>query len=386
MARPTSDALAARHARLRKGLAAAGLDALIVTHIPNVRYLTGFAGSTAAVVIDAAGLAIVTDGRYATEVASEIVPGCPGLRFVKVDPTYDATIGRVAAQGGGTRIGFEASYLPVRRYEALSAAIAAATGGDGAQRRLIGADRMVESGRLLKDAGEQGIFRRAGGMLDAVVGEVLAGLRAGQRECDIAATIDYALRRGGFERPSFDTIVASGPHSALPHARPTGRALETGDLVVLDFGGVHDGYSVDITRTVSVGAPGAEAFRLYRAVADAHAAAGQAARPGARVTDVDEAARAVLESRGLGEAFSHATGHGLGLEIHEEPRVGPRRADIPGVAPAGRDEPLAEGLVFTIEPGAYVPGIGGVRVEDDVLVTAGGLEWLTGVSRELRVV
>jgi Xaa-Pro aminopeptidase len=201
-----------------------------------------------------------------------------------------------------------------------------------------------------------------------------------------SATIDYALRQGGFERPAFDTIVASGPHSALPHARPTGRMLEAGDLVVLDFGGVHDGYSVDITRTVSVGPAGAEASRLYRAVIDAHAAAGAAARPGARVTAVDEAARSVLESHGLGPAFSHATGHGLGLEIHEEPRVGPRRADIPGVAPAGRDELLAEGLVFTIEPGAYVPGVGGVRVEDDVLVTAGGLEWLTGVSREFRVV
>jgi Xaa-Pro aminopeptidase len=245
---------------------------------------------------------------------------------------------------------------------------------------------MVEDARLRKDAAEVDTFRRAGALISAVAREAVAGVRAGQPEWEVAADIDDRIRRGGFERPAFETIVASGPNGALPHARPGDRRLQPGDLVVLDFGGVYDGYCVDITRTVSVGTPSAEARRLYDAVAAAQEAAAAAIRPAGAVSDVDEAARGVLERLGFGPAFTHATGHGLGLEIHEEPRVGPRRTDVPGVPPAGRDDRLEPGLVFTIEPGAYLPGLGGVRIEDDVLVTETGVEWLTDVPRALRVV
>jgi Xaa-Pro aminopeptidase len=362
-------------------MAASGLDALIVLHLPNVRYLTGFTGSTALVVLTPAEAVFITDGRYTTTVETVVAPNCPGLRLVTVDPTYDATLARIVSECGGGAVGFEAAQMSVKRFDWLQAALGQAGGP-----ALKAVDRVVEAIRVVKDAVEQSTFRQAGVLLDAVAADVLASVRAGMRECDLAAEIDYKLRRGGFEKPSFDTIVASGPHAAMPHARPDDRVLAAGDLVVLDFGGVHDGYCVDLTRTVSVGEPGPEARRLYAAVAEAQLAGVGAVRPGAPVTNVDEAARGVLERFGLGPAFSHATGHGLGLEIHEEPRVGPRRADIPGVPPAGTDLILEPGVVITVEPGAYVPGLGGVRIEDDVLVTRDGVEWLTHVARELRVV
>jgi Xaa-Pro aminopeptidase len=381
---PPADLLAARHARVRAALAHAGLDALVVFHLPNIRYLTGFPGSTAIVVLAPRELALITDGRYVTEVETHVAPGCPGLRLVKVDPTYDATLAAFLRAFEGTRVGFESAHVTVKRFDALAAALR-----DSPSRRpveLVPVERLVEAPRLVKDAAEIATFRQAGAMISAVARDVLNGLRAGQREWEVAADIDDRIRRGGFERPAFDTIVASGPNGALPHARPGERRLQPGDLVVLDFGGVYDGYCVDLTRTVSVGPPGAEARRLYEAVAEAQEAAAAAVRPSGVVTDVDEAARGTLERLGFGPAFTHATGHGLGLEIHEEPRVGPRRADIPGVPPAGRDERLEPGLVFTIEPGAYLPGFGGVRIEDDVLVTETGVAWLTDVPRALRVV
>jgi Xaa-Pro aminopeptidase len=386
MAQPPADLLTARHASVRAALAREGLDALVVFHLPNIRYLTGFPGSTAILVLERDGMALITDGRYVTEVETNVAPGCPGLKLVKVDSTYDATLASFLRGADCPRAGFESAYLTVKRFDALSSALRDTASRHGGAGALIPAERLVEASRIRKDAGEQETFRRAGRLISAVAREVLERVRPGQPEWEVAADIDDRIRRGGFERPAFDTIVASGPNGALPHAKPGDRVLQPGDLVVLDFGGVYDGYCVDITRTVCIGVPGPEARRIYDAVAAAQLAAAGAARPGGAVTDVDEAARGVLEQHGLGPAFSHATGHGLGLEVHEEPRVGPRRANIPGVPPAGRDDLLEAGVVFTIEPGAYVPGVGGVRVEDDVLVTETGVEWLTDVPRELRVV
>ena len=183
------------------------------------------------------------------------------------------------------------------------------------------------------------------------------------------------MREAGYERPAFDTIVASGPHSAMPHYRAGTRVLASGDLVVLDFGGVLDGYCCDLTRTVSIGPPSREMRRVYEAVRDAQAAAIAAVKPGIDASVVDTAARDVVRDRGLAEAFGHGTGHGLGLDVHEEPRVGKPRADLAPVI-------LAPNMVFTIEPGAYLPGSGGVRIEDDVLVTERGCELLTHVGRD----
>jgi Xaa-Pro aminopeptidase len=246
---------------------------------------------------------------------------------------------------------------------------------------IVPTDGIVEGLRVTKDAAELDVLREAGRRLSGVARALISGdtVQAGRSERDVAADIDLALKRAGFSRPAFETIVAGGPNAALPHARPGDRELAVGDLVVLDFGGVLDGYSVDLTRTLFLGEPDAEARRLYRAVAEAQDAALAAVGPGVTADVVDSAARDVLVRHGLGEAFGHGTGHGLGLDVHEEPRVGRRRAEGPEPAM------LAPGMVITIEPGAYVPGFGGVRIEDDVIVTETGSERITDVPRDARL-
>ena len=227
----------------------------------------------------------------------------------------------------------------------------------------------------MKDADELAILREAGARLSEVATAILDDqvVAVGRREVDVAAEVDHRMRRAGFSRPAFDTIVASGPNSALPHARPTGRRIEAGDPVVLDFGGVFRRYCVDLTRTLCPGGASPTLDRMHAAVADAQRQALSAVGPGVDPAAVDAAARETLARAGLGDAFGHSTGHGLGLEIHEAPRLGQRR---PGAAP---DAPLDPGVVCTIEPGAYVVGTGGIRIEDDVAVTATGHERLTDV-------
>jgi Xaa-Pro aminopeptidase len=228
----------------------------------------------------------------------------------------------------------------------------------------------------VKDQFEIETFREAARRLSGVARRLRSFVAEGRSELQVAADIDAAVRGAGFERPAFETIVASGPNSARPHARPGSRRLAAGEGVVLDFGGVYDGYCVDLTRTLPVGQPAAELLRLARAVREAHAAAISAVRPGVVPSEIDRAARDVLVEHGLGEAFGHGTGHGLGLEVHEDPRI----SKLPGALP---NESVVPGMVFTIEPGAYVDGVGGVRIEDDVLVTADGCEVLTDVPIDL---
>ena len=255
----------------------------------------------------------------------------------------------------------------------MSADLASRAPGFGAAERcpvLVATERVVERRRLIKDAGEIATLREAGRRLSAIALNLPDLVRIGRSEQEIAADVEAAMRAGGFDRPAFETIVASGTNSALPHARPSRRALQAGDAVVVDFGGVYDGYCVDLTRTLQVGAGAAALRRLFNAVAEAHAAAIAAVRPGALASAIDAAARDVLTRHGLGQAFGHGTGHGLGLEIHEEPRIAKAAA-------AQADLPVAPGMVFTIEPGAYVAGLGGVRIEDDVLVVDGGCDLLT---------
>jgi len=247
---------------------------------------------------------------------------------------------------------------------------------------LVPTEALVERLRVVKDAHEIDMLRRGAQLLSPVAVDIMNDAKPGISEQELAAKVDWRIKSAGFERCSFETIVASGPNSALPHARAGERVLREGDLVVLDFGGVYGGYCVDLTRTVALGEPDAEMVRVYQAVLEAQRAAIAAVKPGVRAGDIDAAARETLAGHGLAEAFGHSTGHGLGVEIHETPRIGPRREAAGGV-PAPPDEAIEPGMVFTIEPGAYLPGWGGVRIEDDVLVTSDGVEVLTNVPTSL---
>ena len=362
--------LDARHAALRSSLADLGIDALVVTSRPNVIYLTNFTGSAGVVVLRPDSVQLVTDFRYVEEVEAQQRAGwaCPGMALVRVDTTYDETV--LASLRGCRRVGFEGGHLTVSRSRWFERSLAG--GGE-----WVPTDGLVEQARLVKDAWEIGTLREAGRRLSGAARQVLASVAAGQSESDVAWHIAACLREAGFEKPAFDTIVASGPNGALPHARPGKRILSEGDLVVLDFGGVYDSYCVDLTRTVAIGRSSDLMRDVYEAVRDAHDRAIALVAPGVSRFAIDAAARECLTSWGLGEAFGHGTGHGLGIEVHEDPRIGRRRVtDV-------TDDPVRPGMVFTIEPGAYLPGWGGVRIEDDVLVTTEGVEALTDVPTDL---
>jgi Xaa-Pro aminopeptidase len=377
MSHAPSPALKRRHTIIRDDIAARGLDALVVTSLPNVLYLTNFTGSSATLVITADRLYFITDFRYeATVHDAQSTPfACPDLELVLVEGSYDGTLAELLGAHGWRRIGFEASHLTVGRWEWLKATLGA---GVPPAPELIATERTVERARVIKDAYEIDTLREAARRLSQVALGVTAEVRRGHTERDVALAVDRRIRQAGFERSAFDTIVASGPNAALPHARPGERTITEGDLVVLDFGGVYDSYCVDLTRTVSVGPASQRVQEVYAAVRDAHNRAIAAVAPGRSRFAIDAAARDALAGHGLGEAFGHGTGHGLGLEVHEDPRIARRRPDVDT-----QDEHVAPGMIFTIEPGAYLAGWGGVRIEDDVLVTDNGVEVLTDVTTEL---
>lgn len=323
---------------------------------------------------------LVVDSRYATA-AAEVLggpAGCPELVLVLVESSYEQAIATHVEQAGslagGRILGIESTHMTVAQYEWFERTFA----GSVTVKPTSG---LVEEGRAVKDADELSTLRDAGRRISSVMTEALAGLRPGLSEREVAADIDRSIVRAGFERSAFETIVAAGPNTALPHARPSHRMLESGQLVLLDFGGVLDGYCVDLTRVASIGDPSDEAVAWHRAVRDAHAAALAAVRPGVSTDEVDGAARRALVEHGLAEAFSHGTGHGLGIEVHEAPRIGKRRdpSDVEGT-------PIRTGMVFTVEPGVYVPTRGGIRLEDDLVVTETGCDLLTNVPLDLCLV
>ena len=371
------DTLAARHAKLRHALVAADLDGFIVTHLPNVFYLTNFLGTAGIAVVTRDRLYLILDFRYASAAQAfwDTPHGCPDAEIVPVDRTYDETLVALVKRLQPTRVGIEGSQVPVIRANQLTRSIGAAS-------EIVLTESIVERLRIIKDPHEIEMLRRGAQLLSPVAVDIINDAKAGITEQELAAKVDFRIKSAGFERCSFETIVASGPHSALPHAHPGDRRLRDGDLVVLDFGGVYGGYCVDLTRTVALGAPDAEMARVYDAVLEAQKAAIAAVKPGVRAGDIDAAARSTLARHGLAEAFGHTTGHGLGVEIHETPRIGPRREAV-GDAPAPPDDLIEPGMVFTIEPGAYLTGWGGVRIEDDVLVTSDGVEVLTNVPTSL---
>jgi len=370
----SSATLGQRHAQLRAALRQRGAAALLVSTPNNIRYLTNHAGSSGALVVTADTMHLLVDFRYeeAVRQLQETAAACPSLQMWPVPASYDEAVVACVLEVGLNDVAFEGQHVSVARFDWLRRAFEAR----GATVALSPTQGLVEAGRAIKDAAEVALLREAGRRLGGVVEAAFGAIAAGRTEREVAGTIEAALRAAGYERTAFDTIVASGPHSALPHHRAGGRQLGRGELVVLDFGGVLDGYCCDLTRTVAVGDPGPERRRIHDAVREAQQAAIEAIRPGIMTSAVDAAARDVLVRHDLGEAFGHGTGHGLGLDVHEEPRLTRPRADVPPV-------PLEPGMVFTIEPGAYVPGLGGVRIEDDILVTDTGYEVLTSAPREL---
>jgi Xaa-Pro aminopeptidase len=381
---PPRDTLAVRHARLRQAIHAAGLDGAVITHLPNVFYLTNFQGTAGIVVAMQDKLYLILDFRYSAAAKSlwDSPYGCPDGEIVPVDRTYDETLAALIKKLQPRRLGIEGEHVPVNRANDLAHSLADGNvPGDSVT--LLPTDGLVERLRIVKDAHEIEMLRKGGQLLSTVAADVLKEIKPGMKEQVFAARIDWHIKTAGFERYSFETIVASGPNSALPHAHPGERVMREGDLVVLDFGGVYGGYCVDLTRTVALGTPDAEMARVHGAVLEAQTAAIEAVKPGARAGDIDAAARGTLGRHKLAEAFGHSTGHGLGVEIHETPRIGPRR-EATGTTPAPPDVAIEPGMVFTIEPGAYLPGWGGVRIEDDVLVTSDGVEVLTHVPKGLR--
>lgn len=348
---------------LRARLPEAGVDALLVTTLANVRYLTGFTGSAGMLAVTAGGALLTTDGRYRTQSAEQVSAAGAAV---------DIEIGGAQAQrealagvlGRAGRVGLEAddiSWNASRRW--------ADDLGQGSE--LVATSGLVEGLREVKDEGEVARMARAAAIADAALGEVLPLLASAVSrrvtEEEFALALDTAMRRGGAESTAFETIVAAGPNSAKPHHHPSDRPIGAGEAVVVDFGATFDGYRSDMTRTFCVGGdPTGELARVFEVVRASQAQGVAAVHPGAGTKEVDDVCRQVIAEAGWAERFEHGTGHGVGLDIHEAPTVSPLGTAI-----------LAPGVVVTVEPGVYLPGVGGVRIEDTLVVTDDGSRALT---------
>ncbi|MBI1749278.1 MAG: aminopeptidase P family protein [Acidobacteria bacterium] len=350
-----------RQERLRKALRAAKADAFLTLHGPNVLYLCGFSGSSAALLVEPRGARLWTDSRYTFQAAEEVASA--GVRIVK--GSLLAAVGERLRKLSALHVGFEASRLTVQQLQLLRKAA-------GSKVRWQKVHSLLEAQRAVKEPGEIALMQKSAALGSQVFEDVLPLIRPGVREFELAAEIEYRMRRLGASGPAFETIVAFGERSALPHARPTQRRLRKNELVVLDLGAILRHYCCDLTRTVYFGRAPARIRGWYQAVLEAQTAARSALRPGVTAGQVDEAARSVLQKHRLGRFFTHSTGHGLGLEVHEDPSLA-----------AGQQQKLQSFNVVTLEPGVYVQGVGGIRIEDDAVVTPGEARILTTARREL---
>lgn len=353
---------AARRARLAAVLAERDADAALVTSLVNVRYLTGLASSNAAVLVTAGGEAVLaTDPRYAGTAERD----CPDVELV-IDRRTALVLAERVATGKPARLAYETHQVTVERFEQLTEAAAGV--------ELVSLVRAVEELRRVKDESELALLAEACALTDRAFTEVLPAIRAGLTERELAVALERRMVDLGADRPAFESIVASGPNGAVPHHRPGDRTIAAGDLVTMDFGALYQGYHADMTRTVAVGQPAAWQRDLYELVHRAQRAGCAAARPGAETLQVDAAARQVIEQAGHGEEFPHGLGHGVGLEIHEAPLMGYDKTGTLGAR-----------VPVTIEPGVYVSGRGGVRIEDTLVVRADDPQILTQTTKELLV-
>lgn len=357
------NATAPRLARLRRTLRARGLDALVLFASPRVRYLTGFTGSSGLLAVLPGDTRLVTDGRYDRQAREET----RGVAITTASGGLLEAAARLALLRRARRVGFEPDHVSVSAWKDLRRAFPRCA--------FVPAPGILESMMAVKDAGEVAEIRRAVGISELVSRDLLGLIAPGMRESEIAGEIVRRHRMYGADGDAFEPIVASGPRSALPHARSSSRAIRNGDLLLMDFGCVCSGYASDLTRTLGVGRVPRDLRRVYDVVRDAQQAALEAARGGLDARALDAVARRPIAAAGYGRRFPHALGHGLGLHLHERPRIAPRST-----------ERLTAGSVVTIEPGIYLPGRGGIRIEDDVLLTEQGCEVLSRIPREIFLV
>ncbi len=349
-----------RMTRLRAAMTKARCDMLLVTHLPNIRYLSGFTGSSGALLVGTKNF-FFTDGRYAEQADKEVV----GAKVVIAKRPALIAAATQASRMKKRRLGIEAEHLSVSAYGAIAEALPQ-------NARLVATSGLVERLRMIKESAEIDCLREAIELGCDLLPVAQKAIRRGVKEVEVAAGIEFAARKAGATAMSFETIVAAGPRSALPHGIASDAPIPSSGFVVLDYGVILHGYCSDMTRTVHVGRADQEERDLYRAVLDAQMAAISACAPGVKLAEVDAAARDVLKQAKLDKFFIHSTGHGVGLEIHEPPRVA-----------QGQKEVLRPGMVITIEPGIYQAGKRGIRIEDVVAITNTGYELLTAARKEL---
>lgn len=348
-----------RQQRLRAKMQAFGIDALLVTHMPNIRYLCGFTGSAGVLAVTQRGAAFITDGRYDEQAHAEV-------KDARISIAKGPALLAGAKQASRSKfVGIEAEHLSVSLRNTVRGAV-------GKNSRLKDTRGLVESLRIIKDSEEIELIRSAVRFGAELLPVATSTIRPGVKESEVAAEIEYAARKRGATAMSFETIVASGMRSALPHGVASDASIPAKGFVILDFGVILHGYCSDMTRTVHVGVTSRYERSLYEAVLAAQLAGIEACKPGATLAEVDSAARSELKRTRLDKYFTHSTGHGLGLEIHEPPRLA-----------CGQDQILQPGMVVTIEPGIYLEGECGIRIEDVVVITDAGHEVLTPASKEL---
>ncbi|MBY6275688.1 M24 family metallopeptidase [Symbiobacterium thermophilum] len=353
----------ARLARLRARLEERGLDAVLIAKPHNRAYLSGFTGSAGLLLITADRAALVTDFRYVEQAAAQ----APEFEVIKAESANQAVLTRLVEEWGVKRIGFEGDFLTVDEHQTYQQFLA------GCQWTSVSG--LVEELRMIKDETEIALMRRAAEIADEAFAQILPLIKPGVIERDLATELEYRMKKLGAEGVAFETIVASGARSSLPHGVASDKAIEVGDLITFDFGAVYQGYCSDMTRTVMLGEPTDKQREIYGIVLEAQKRGVAACRPGITGRELDDVCRSYIAEKGYREYFGHGTGHGVGRYIHEGPRVSQRGGDVV----------LRPGMVVTVEPGIYLPGWGGVRIEDMLLVTESGAESFTHSPKELLI-
>lgn len=338
------------------------IDLLLIEHPVNLRYLSGFSGSEGALLLSQEGGWFICDSRYTVQAAKEVAD----LVLVEQAQRQEA-VADLVRQSGGYRVGFEASHTTVTGHQGLTARLPGVT--------LVGLGPELDAVRNCKDASELEQLEQVASLASASLEAALPQLQPGIQEDAFALQLEFEMRRRGADGRGFDFIVASGARGAMPHGRASDKTILSGELVTIDFGAIKNGYHSDETVTLAVGSINTRQQQLYQTVLDAHDRAVAAVKPGIACRELDAIAREYIKAQGFGEYFGHGLGHGVGLDIHEKPVISPRSNAV-----------VEEGMVFTIEPGIYIPGFGGVRIEDTVAVTADGCRVLTKVSKQLVIV